>query len=132
MPLPCLPPSLKLGTPSKHQPTNAHVSPCSLVRSSYIEKHDTSPNEQSTHAPRQSTGCLPCHPCSGYLEKLDSPAKPAAAVSDASLHQALLAAGTVVCIRRCYMHKSLGNPTLDPLRWAGAWCCIVSWKSVLW
>ncbi|GAB4814270.1 hypothetical protein N2152v2_001316 [Parachlorella kessleri] len=52
-----------------------------------------------------------------FIQNLtDSPVKPAGAAPDAALHAAVLAGGTVVCIRKCYMHKKLGNPTLDPLR----------------
>ena len=56
-----------------------------------------------------------------FIQNLaDSPVKPAGAAPDAALHAAVLAGGTVVCIRKCYMHKKLGNPTLDPLRCADA------------
>lgn len=43
-------------------------------------------------------------------------AREAAYLTDRALHDAMVAAGNLLCIRRMYVRKSLGNPSIDPFR----------------
>jgi hypothetical protein len=49
----------------------------------------------------------------------DGLASGVASASDAALHRALVASGDVLCIRKTYLLRTLGNPAMDPLRCAG-------------